>query len=201
MLFVCPNCATSYMIDQAAVGPAGRTVRCAPCKASWFAGGPETTPAVTSSVDTAIAEAEAQSAPAARVKAPQPPAAAPPPTAQAASDAGSEDSESIIVTETRAPPVEPPPREPAPAPVEAQAPETEPATIADAPPLLPIEHEALPETADAEPNSAEAEREVVSFDARRKMAADAPQAIAPAVALDCGHSRAGRLQRGASRSA
>jgi predicted Zn finger-like uncharacterized protein len=76
MLIVCPNCAASSMIDRAAVGPAGRKVRCARCKASWFAGGPESTPAVTSSVDTMIAEAEAQSTPAARVKAPQPPAAA-----------------------------------------------------------------------------------------------------------------------------
>lgn len=111
MLIVCPNGAASSVIDRAAVGPAGRTVRCAHCKASWFAGGPESTPAVASSMDTVIAEAEAQSAPAARVKAPQPPAAAPPPTAQAASDVGSEDSESIIVTETKAPPVDPPPRE------------------------------------------------------------------------------------------
>jgi predicted Zn finger-like uncharacterized protein len=146
MLIVCPNCAASSMIDRAAVGPAGRKVRCARCKASWFAGGPESTPAVTSSVDTVIAETEAQSTPAARVKAPRPPAAAPPPTAQAASDVGSEDSESIIVTATKAPPVEPPPREPAPAPVEVQT----------------------PEAADAEPDSEEAESEVVSFDARRK---------------------------------
>jgi predicted Zn finger-like uncharacterized protein len=144
MLIVCPNCAASSMIDRAAVGPAGRKVRCARRKASWFAGGPESTPAVTSSVDTVIAEA--QSTPAACVKAPQPPAAAPPPTAQAASDVGSEDSESIIVTATKAPPVEPPPREPAPAPVEVQT----------------------PEAADAEPDSEEAESEVVSFDARRK---------------------------------
>ena len=101
---------------------------------------------MTSSVDTVIAEAEAQSAPAARVKAPQPPAAAPPPTAQAASDVGSEDSESIIVTETKAPPVDPPPREPAPA---------------------------ARRSADAgdcrcRARFQEAESEVVSFDARRK---------------------------------
>ena len=51
MLIVCPNCATSYMIDQAAVGPAGRTVRCARCKATWFAGGPKAAPDVTAFVD------------------------------------------------------------------------------------------------------------------------------------------------------
>ena len=72
MLIICPNCATSYMIDQAAVGPAGRTVRCARCKASWFAGGPEPAPDVTATVDTVNAEAEVPLAPAARAKAPQP---------------------------------------------------------------------------------------------------------------------------------
>ena len=39
MLIVCPTCSTSYMIDPASLGPAGRTVRCARCKTSWFAGG------------------------------------------------------------------------------------------------------------------------------------------------------------------
>ena len=41
MLIVCPTCATSYMVDQAALGAAGRTVRCARCKTAWFAGAPE----------------------------------------------------------------------------------------------------------------------------------------------------------------
>ncbi|HZD91254.1 MAG TPA: MJ0042-type zinc finger domain-containing protein [Pseudolabrys sp.] len=44
MLIVCPNCATSYMIDQATLGPAGRTVRCARCKSTWFAGSPHSEP-------------------------------------------------------------------------------------------------------------------------------------------------------------
>ena len=168
MLIVCPNCATAYMIDQAAVGPAGRTVRCARCKASWVAGGPEPAPDVTASVDTVNAEAEASSAPAARANAPQPVAAAapPPPPAPAAGDTGSADAESTTATETKAPPVEAPQREPTPepAPVEAQAPETEPATIADAP-VSPVE----PEAADAEPDREEAESEPASFDARRKL--------------------------------
>lgn len=79
MLIVCPNCATSYMIDQAAVGPAGRAVRCARCKSTWFAGGPKTAPDVTAFVDGVIAEAEAQaertpqqSPPSARTAAPPP---------------------------------------------------------------------------------------------------------------------------------
>ncbi|MGE5771080.1 MAG: MJ0042-type zinc finger domain-containing protein [Hyphomicrobiales bacterium] len=29
MLIACPNCSTSYMIDPASLGDAGRTVRCA----------------------------------------------------------------------------------------------------------------------------------------------------------------------------
>jgi predicted Zn finger-like uncharacterized protein len=58
MLIVCPTCATSYMIEPASLGPAGRTVRCTRCKALWFAGGPQT--AVAGFVADVIAEAEAQ---------------------------------------------------------------------------------------------------------------------------------------------
>ena len=47
MLIVCPTCATTYQIKLAALGEAGRTVRCASCKNTWFA-----TP------DSAIMEAE-----------------------------------------------------------------------------------------------------------------------------------------------
>lgn len=36
MLIVCPSCATTYQIAPAALG-AGRTVRCAQCKGTWFA--------------------------------------------------------------------------------------------------------------------------------------------------------------------
>ena len=58
MLIVCPNCATSYMIDPASLGPGGRTVRCARCKTTWFAGGPKPRPKSTAFVDSVIAEAE-----------------------------------------------------------------------------------------------------------------------------------------------
>ena len=37
MLIVCPTCATSYQIEPAALGAAGRSVRCAHCKNTWFA--------------------------------------------------------------------------------------------------------------------------------------------------------------------
>ena len=41
MLIACPKCSTSYMIDPASLGEAGRTVRCARCKTTWFASKPE----------------------------------------------------------------------------------------------------------------------------------------------------------------
>jgi len=37
MLIVCPNCATSYDVDAASLGPNGRKVRCARCKEVWQA--------------------------------------------------------------------------------------------------------------------------------------------------------------------
>ena len=36
MLITCPNCATSYSLDTAAIGD-GRSVRCARCQVTWFA--------------------------------------------------------------------------------------------------------------------------------------------------------------------
>ena len=37
MLIVCPTCATTYQITLAALGAAGRSVRCSHCKNTWFA--------------------------------------------------------------------------------------------------------------------------------------------------------------------
>jgi predicted Zn finger-like uncharacterized protein len=37
MLLVCPHCATSYQVEDSAVGPAGRSVRCTRCRTVWFA--------------------------------------------------------------------------------------------------------------------------------------------------------------------
>lgn len=50
------------MIDPASVGPTGRAVRCARCKATWFASPtqPADPPSVSAFVDGVIAEAEAQ---------------------------------------------------------------------------------------------------------------------------------------------
>jgi predicted Zn finger-like uncharacterized protein len=60
MLIICPNCATSYLIDPASVGAAGRTVRCARCKTTWFAAQQKPVNDVSAFVDGVIAEAEAQ---------------------------------------------------------------------------------------------------------------------------------------------
>ena len=37
MHIICPYCATSYAIDLATLGAAGRTVRCSKCKEVWLA--------------------------------------------------------------------------------------------------------------------------------------------------------------------
>lgn len=37
MLIVCPTCTTTYQIQPAALGEAGRSVRCTKCKNTWFA--------------------------------------------------------------------------------------------------------------------------------------------------------------------
>jgi predicted Zn finger-like uncharacterized protein len=37
MILSCPSCATQYAIDEAQLGPAGRTVRCSACKTTWRA--------------------------------------------------------------------------------------------------------------------------------------------------------------------
>src|SRR6266700_4342978 len=37
MHIVCPHCATSYAVNPASLGAAGRTVRCSRCKETWLA--------------------------------------------------------------------------------------------------------------------------------------------------------------------
>jgi predicted Zn finger-like uncharacterized protein len=54
MHIVCPHCTTSYAINLATLGEAGRTVRCARCKETWLARSED---AVEPAVQPAMAEA------------------------------------------------------------------------------------------------------------------------------------------------
>src|SRR3989304_4383103 len=150
MLIVCPSCATSYMIDPASVGPGGRTVRCARCRTTWFAGGPKSAPEVTAFVNGVIREAETQSAgTASSGSASHSSDAAPDNAPRAAEDFAGKPSEPLPEPPTIAPKPEPaPPVEQAPhhtalVPRDPVAPE--PVAVADSPPLgPPIEHAPMP---------------------------------------------------------
>ena len=166
MLIVCPSCATSYTVDPAALGPAGRTVRCARCKVTWFAGGPTASPGITEFVDDVIAEAESQTAGGGQAEPPQPAADAvtpPDPAAAAEDDFGTEDdfgAESVVPISE----VEP---EPTAGDGEAEMPRPAPApeTVVDAPSLVPpSEHEHLPDAFIDETDN----EDIESYAARRK---------------------------------
>ena len=61
MHIVCPHCTTSYAINPATLGPAGRTVRCSRCKETWLAR-PEDAIEMAAAMPAAMADS-AQSAP------------------------------------------------------------------------------------------------------------------------------------------
>jgi predicted Zn finger-like uncharacterized protein len=146
MLIVCPNCATSYMIDQAAVGPAGRTVRCARCKATWFAGGPNSeenpAPDVEAYADSMATNANMQSA---------------------ADGSGPELSEPVAGGDTAAPSLDSPGSGAGLAATEA-APQ-EPVTIGDGPSLVPRIEQGC--AADAGTGDADSD-DIENFAARRQ---------------------------------
>jgi predicted Zn finger-like uncharacterized protein len=70
MILTCPECATSYFVDDSRIPDAGRTVKCTSCGHRWTATKETPAPAV----EPAPAPLEAEAAPA-----PQPAAVSPPP--------------------------------------------------------------------------------------------------------------------------
>jgi predicted Zn finger-like uncharacterized protein len=151
MLIVCPSCATSYQIDATSVGAQGRMVRCARCRATWFASAPRPEDTVDAFVDGIIAEAEAEQPP------PKPPAPRAPLRAMADDDDFGREAE---------PAPEPFQHVDAAAQAVVAAAAEPPPVLDDSPSLVPpIDHMPIPEpAARPEPDPAESE----SFIARRR---------------------------------
>ena len=156
MLIVCPSCATSYQIDAGSVGSSGRMVRCARCRATWFAGPARAENPVDAFVDSVIAEAEAERGSPSRT----------PMHTSAADDFGGDHGRQ----DERAPADEAAAQRFASVDAAAQAiveaAEAPPVTVTDSPSLVPpIEHMPLPEPiAQPEPEPADSE----NFIARRR---------------------------------
>jgi len=63
MILTCPECATSYFVDDARIPPAGRTVKCASCGARWIARREEDPLDALATAEPAAPEAEIVAAP------------------------------------------------------------------------------------------------------------------------------------------
>lgn len=70
MIIACPACATRYVVPDSAIGPEGRTVRCAKCKHSWFQDGPALVEPIAAAYAASTPAPDVAAAPASR---PEPP--------------------------------------------------------------------------------------------------------------------------------
>lgn len=75
MILTCPNCAKRYLVADNAIGPAGRTVRCAACGQGWHQPPPEEVP------DRDLVETPPPPPPPVRANPPPPPSWVEPPRA------------------------------------------------------------------------------------------------------------------------